>query len=89
MVSAFAHESHVMDRKEAGPGRTERLIRSLLLLAASLVFSLIAWAAGAYQLQDPVWVYGTIGGIVVAAILVSRLGARRLTRWLAGRRPSV
>jgi hypothetical protein len=77
-----------MDRKDAGPSRTERLVRSLLLLAASLVFSLIAWAAGAYQLQDPVWVYGLIGGIVVAALLVSRFGAKLIMRRIAERRPA-
>jgi hypothetical protein len=87
VVFAFPHEGHVMDRKDAGPSRTERLVRSLLLLVASLVFSLIAWGAGAYQLQDPVWIYGLIGGIIVAAILVSRFGARLIMRGVAERRP--
>ncbi len=72
-----------MDSKQTGPSRTERLIRSFLLLAASLIFSLIAWAAGLYQLTDPVWIYGLIGGVIVAALLVSRFGARLVMRRLA------
>ena len=76
-----------MDGKQTTPGRLERLVRALLLLAASLAFSLAAWAAGAYQLQDPVWVYGVIGGVIIAALLVSRLGAKLIVRWLAARGP--
>ena len=67
------------------PGRQERLVRALLLLICSLVFSALAWAAGLYQLQDPVWVYGMIGGVIVAAALVSRFGARLIMRRLAAR----
>jgi hypothetical protein len=76
-----------MDGKTTGPSRTERLVRALLLLAASLVFSLAAWAAGAYQLQDPVWVYGVIGGVIIAALLVSRLGAKLIMRRFARHEP--
>jgi hypothetical protein len=72
----------VMDRKES-PGRLERLVRAVLLLVASLLFSLIAWASGAYQLQDKVWLYGVIGGVIVAALLVSRFGAKFVMRRLA------
>lgn len=72
-----------MDRRENPPGRLERLVRALLLLCASLFFSVIAWAAGAYRLQDPVWVYGVIGGVIVAALLVSRFGAKLVMRRLA------
>jgi hypothetical protein len=67
------------------PGRTERLVRSLLLLAASALFSALAWAAGLYRLQDPVWLYGMIGGVIVAALLVSRFGARLVMRRLGAR----
>lgn len=76
-----------MDGKQITPGRLERLVRALLLLAASLAFSLAAWAAGAYRLQDPVWVYGVIGGVIIAALLVSRLGAKLIVRRLAARDP--
>jgi hypothetical protein len=73
-----------MDKKEI-PGRVERLVRALLLLAASLTFSAAAWAAGLYRLQDPVWLYGMMGGVIVAALLVSRFGARLIVRRLPGR----
>jgi hypothetical protein len=63
----------------------ERLVRSLLLLVCSAVFSLIAWATGAYQMQNQTLLFGMIGGIVIAAILVSRFGAKWVARRLAGR----
>jgi hypothetical protein len=72
-----------MDGKRTTPNRMERLVRALLLLAASLTFSVIAWAAGAYQMQDTVWLYGVIGGVVIAALLVSRFGAKLIMRRLA------
>jgi hypothetical protein len=68
--------------KRTLPGRIERLVRALLLLAASGVFSAAAWAAGLYRLQDPVWLYGMVGGVIVAALLVSRFGARLVMRRL-------
>ena len=71
-----------MHSKENPPGRAERLVRAVLLLCASLVFSVIAWAAGAYQLEVP-WIYGVIGGVVIAALLVSRFGAKLVIRRLA------
>ena len=61
----------------------ERLIRSVLFLLFSLGFSLAAWGAGLYQLQDPVWIYAMIGGVVVAAALLGRFGARLIVRRLA------
>jgi len=64
------------------PGRIERLVRALLLLAASAIFSAAAWAAGLYQVQDPVWLYGMIGGVIIAALLASRFGARLVMRRL-------
>jgi hypothetical protein len=70
-----------MDTKHF-PGRTERLVRAVLLLTASLVFSAAAWAAGLYALRDPMWVYGMIGGVIVAALLVSRFGAKIIMRRL-------
>jgi hypothetical protein len=83
MAADSQHGKICMNRKENPPGRLERLVRALLLLCASLLFSVIAWAAGAYRLQDPVWVYGVIGGVVVAALLVSRFGAKLVMRRLA------
>ncbi|HWY63075.1 MAG TPA: hypothetical protein VNW15_14330 [Rhizomicrobium sp.] len=74
-----------MDSKQTTPGRLERLVRALLLLSASLAFSFAAWAAGASRLQNPVWVYGVIGGVIIAALLVSRLGAKLVVRRLAER----
>jgi type III secretory pathway component EscS len=67
------------------PSHAERLARSLLLLLCSAVFSLIAWVAGAYQMQNQTLLFGVIGGIVIAAILISRFGAKWLIRFLARR----
>ncbi len=75
-----------MDKNSSATSHAERLVRALLLLLASAVFSLIAWLAGAYQLQNQNLVFGVIGGVVVAAILVSRFGAKWVVRRLAGRR---
>jgi hypothetical protein len=72
------------EKKEL-PGRLERLIRALLLLAASILFSTIAWALGLYRLQDGVWLYGMIGGVIVLALLVSRIGAKLVMRSLPKR----
>jgi hypothetical protein len=71
----------------SAPGHTERLIRSVLLLACSALFSLIAWQAGAYEMENQNLLFGVIGGIIVAAILVSRFGAKWVTRRLAQRAP--
>lgn len=60
--------------------RTEQLIRSVVLLAACAVFSLIAYFAGAYNLADQRWTYACIVVIVAAAALVSRLGAKWIVR---------
>jgi len=57
--------------------RTEQLIRSLILLAACAVFSLVAYWAGApttWRTRNgpmPAW-----PGVVAAAALVSRLGTK-------------
>jgi hypothetical protein len=64
------------------PGRLERLVRALLLFAASLFFSGLAWLLGLYRMQDPVWLYGMVGGVIVLAVLTSRLGARLVMRRL-------
>lgn len=68
-------------------GHKERLVRSLLLLACSAGFSTIAWLAGAYELQNQTLLFGVIGGIIIAAILVSRFGAKWITRQLPGAGP--
>jgi uncharacterized YccA/Bax inhibitor family protein len=76
-----------MEKNYSAAGHAERLVRALLLLLASAVFSLIAWLAGAYQLQNQNLLFGVIGGVVVAAVLVSRFGAKWVTRRLTKRGP--
>ena len=61
-------------------GRTEQLIRSVILLVASGIFSGIAYLAGAYNLPDQRWTYASIVLIVAAAAIVSRLGSKWLVR---------
>ena len=60
--------------------RTEQLIRSVILLAASGIFSLIAYFAGVYSLSDQRWTYGCIVLIVGMAAIVSRLGSKWIVR---------
>ena len=67
-------------KKPAPMNHTERLVRAVLLLAASASFSFIAWLAGAYQMENQNLVFGVIGGVVVAAILVSRFGTKFVMR---------
>jgi hypothetical protein len=75
-----------MTEKTYSPAsHAERLVRSLLLLVCSAVFSVIAWAAGLYQIENQTLLFGLIGGIIVAAILVSRFGAKLVARRLAKR----
>jgi hypothetical protein len=62
-------------------GRTEQLIRSVVLLVSCGVFSLIAYLAGVYNLPDQRWTYACIVLIVGAAAIVSRLG----TKWIVRR----
>jgi hypothetical protein len=61
-------------------GRTEQLIRSVILLVASGVFSVIAYLAGVYNLPDQRWTYASIVLIVAAAAIVSRLGSKWIVR---------
>jgi hypothetical protein len=61
--------------------RTEQLVRSLVLLLACAVFSLVAYLAGAYNLADQRYTYVCIVAIVGAAAVVSRLG----TKWIMRR----
>ncbi len=72
-----------MNKNYSAPGHAERLVRSLLLLLCSALFSLIAWQLGAYEIQNQNLLFGVIGGIIIAAILVSRFGAKWVTRRLA------
>ena len=74
-----------MEKNNTAASHAERLVRALLLLLASAVFSLIAWLAGAYQLQNQSLVFGVIGGVIIAALLVSRFGAKWVVRRLAKR----
>lgn len=74
-----------MEKSKTAASHAERLVRALLLLAASALFSLIAWLAGAYQLENQSLLFGVIGGVIVAAILVSRFGTKLVMRRLAKR----
>jgi len=74
-----------MDKNSSATSHAERLVRALLLLVASAGFSLIAWLAGAYQIQNQSLLFGVMGGVVVAAILVSRFGTKLVMRRLAKR----
>ncbi len=69
-------------KKSTNASHAERLVRSLLLMAASALFSAIAWLAGAYKIENQTLVFGIIGGVVVAALLVSRFGAKLVVRRL-------
>ena len=60
-------------------GRSEQLIRSVILLVASGVFSVIAYLAGVYNLPDQRWTYASIV-LIVAAAIVSRLGSKWIVR---------
>jgi uncharacterized protein (DUF486 family) len=60
--------------------RTEQLIRSVLLLICSAIFSGIAWLAGVYNLSDQRWTYGAIVLIVGAAAVISRLSTKWIVR---------
>ena len=61
-------------------GRSEQLIRSVILLVASGVFSGIAYLAGVYNLSDQRWTYAGIVLIVAAAAIVSRMGSKWIVR---------
>jgi hypothetical protein len=74
-----------MEKSRSASSHAERLVRALLLLVASAVFSLIAWLTGAYQLQNQSLLFGVIGAVIVAAILTSRFGAKLVMRRLAKR----
>lgn len=68
------------------PSKTERMVRAVLLLATSLVLTLIARSLGFYQTQNSTQVAITILAIVVIAVLVSRFCAKPVMR-LLGRNP--
>ena len=63
--------------------QTEQLIRSVILLIASALFSLVAFFAGAFNLANQNWTYACIVLVVAAAAVVSRLGAKWVMRRLA------
>ncbi len=67
--------------------QTEQLVRSVILLLASALFSLIAYFAGAFNLADQRWTYACIVAVVAAAAIVSRLGAKWVMQRLAQSRP--
>jgi len=77
-----------MERNKSATSHAERLVRALLLLAASAGFSLIAWLAGAYQIENQSLLFGVIGGVIVAAILTSRFATKLVMRRLAKRQIS-
>jgi hypothetical protein len=72
-----------MNKNHSSTGHTERLLRSFLLLLCSAAFSALAWMAGAYEMQNQTLLFGLIGGIIIAAILISRFGAKWIARRLA------
>ena len=73
------------EKTRSSAGHAERLVRALLLLLCSAVFSALAWAGGLYQIENQTLLFGVIGGIIVAAILVSRFGAKLVVRRLINR----
>ena len=56
------------------------MVRALLLFAASTLFSGIAYVAGLSRVANPDWIYAGILAIVLAAVLVSRIGAKFVMR---------
>jgi hypothetical protein len=64
--------------------RTEQLIRSVILLSACALFSSIAYLAGAYNFTDQKWTIACMAGVVIASLLVSRLGAKWIMRRING-----
>ena len=74
-----------MNKNYPSTSHAERLVRSLLLLLCSAIFSLIAWGAGAYQIENQALLFGVIGGIIIAAILIARFGAKWVVQRLAKR----
>jgi predicted Abi (CAAX) family protease len=66
------------------PSRTERLVRALLLLVASALLTLLAWSFGLYQSENSTLVSLTILGIVIVAVLISRLGTKLVMRRFGG-----
>lgn len=64
-------------------GRKERFIRAILLLASSVLFTALALMAGVREITDQTLLFGCMGGVVIAAALVSRLGAKWIMRRLA------
>jgi hypothetical protein len=75
------------DHQMLPASRKERLFRGIILLTASVLFSCIAWLAGAYDFANQNWTYLCILGIVAAAAIVSRFGAKWLVRNLPGSPP--
>ena len=63
--------------------QTEQLVRSVILLIASALFSLVAFFAGAFNFTNQNWTYACIVLVVAAAAVVSRLGAKWVMRRLA------
>lgn len=68
------------------PSRTERMVRSVLLLLASALLTLLAWALGLYQSQDSTRVSIIILVIIVVAVVISRFGAKLVMRHFGGGR---
>jgi uncharacterized membrane protein YfcA len=69
--------------------RTEQLVRSVILLSACALFSSIAYLAGAYNFTDQKWTIACVAGVVIAAVIVSRLGAKLVMRRVANSQSKV
>jgi hypothetical protein len=63
--------------------QTEQFVRSLILLTASAVFSVVAYFAGLFSLPNQNLSYACIVVVVVAAAIISRVGAKWVMRRLA------
>ena len=70
----------MIPERKPPPSHAERLIRALMLLATSVCFSVIAWLAGAYRIENQTLAFGLVGAIIVAAVLVSRFCAKLVTQ---------
>jgi hypothetical protein len=62
--------------------RKERFIRAILLLVCSLSFTALALLAGIKDITDQTMLFACVGGVVIAAAIVSRYGAKWIMRRL-------
>ncbi len=58
--------------------QTERLVRGVILLLASALFTLVGLVAGVTHIADKRWVLACIAAVLIAAAIASRLA----TKWV-------